>query len=428
MSLQVEKLEHNMAKLTIEVPAEELEKAIEGAYQKNKKNIALPGFRKGKAPRKMVERMYGKGVFLEDAANDLIPEAYSKAVDESDLEIVSYPSIDVTQIEAGQPFIFTAEVALKPDIVLGEYKGIEVEKPDDEVKEDEIQAELIREQEQNSRLVAVEDRAAENGDIVTIDYEGFVDGESFAGGKATDYPLTLGSGAFIPGFEEQLVGVRTDEDVELHVTFPENYGNDELSGKDAVFKCTVHKIEHKELPELDDEFAQDVSEFDTMEEYKADIRKRLTEEKEAEGKRKKGNDAIVKIVENSQIDIPDAMLETQKNQQLDDFSRRLQMQGMLRDQYLRMAQMTQEQLENQMEERAKENIQNRLVLEKIAEVENIQPTQEQVDEEIKKTAEAYHMDIEKVRDMLGDKEMEQMKQDLAVQQAFDLIADNAVAV
>lgn len=428
MSLQVEKLEHNMAKLTIEVPAEELEKAIEGAYQKNKKSIVLPGFRKGKAPRKMVERMYGKGVFLEDAANDLIPQAYSKALEECDLEIVSYPDIDVTQIEAGKPFIFTAEVALKPDIVLGEYKGVEVAKPDDEVKDDEIQAELFRQQEQNSRLVAVEDRAAENGDIVTIDYEGFVDGVSFAGGKATDYPLTLGSGAFIPGFEEQLVGVRAEEDVELHVTFPDNYGNAELEGKDAVFKCTVHKVEHKELPELDDEFAQDVSEFDTLEEYKADIRKNLAEEKEAEGKRKKGNEALKKIVENSQIDIPDAMLETQKNQQMDDFNRRLQMQGMLMDQYLRMAQMTMQQLEEQMKERAQESIQNRLVLEKIVEVENIQPTQEQVDDEIKRTAEAYHMEIEKVRDMLGDKEMEQMKQDLAVQQAFDLVAENASAV
>lgn len=428
MSLQVEKLEHNMAKLTIEVPAEELEKAIEGAYQKNKKNIVLPGFRKGKVPRKMVERMYGKGVFLEDAANDLIPEAYSKAIDGSDLEIVSYPSIDVTQVEAGQPFIFTAEVALKPDVVLGEYKGIEVEKPDDEVKDDEIQAELFREQEQNSRLVAVEDRPAENGDMVTIDYEGFVDGVSFAGGKATDYTLTLGSGAFIPGFEDQLVGTRAEEDVELHVTFPENYGNDELKGKDAVFKCTVHKVEKKELPELDDEFAQDVSEFDTLEEYKADIRKRLAEEKEAEGKRKKGNEAMAKIVEASQMDIPDAMLETQKNQQIDDFTRRLQMQGMLLEQYLKMTQTTMTQLEGEMEERALESIQNRLVLEKIVEVEKIEPTQEEIEAEIEKTAKMYRMEIDKVREMLGDKEMEQMKQDLAVQQAFDLIAEEARAV
>lgn len=428
MSLHVEKLEHNMAKLTIEVPAEELEKAIEGAYQKNKKNIVLPGFRKGKVPRKMVERMYGKGVFLEDAANDLIPEAYSKAIDGSDLEIVSYPSIDVTQVEAGQPFIFTAEVALKPDVVLGEYKGVEVSKPDDEVKDDEIQAELFREQEQNSRLVAVEDRPAENGDMVTIDYEGFVDGVSFAGGKATDYTLTLGSGAFIPGFEDQLVGTRAEEDVELHVTFPENYGNDELKGKDAVFKCTVHKVEKKELPELDDEFAQDVSEFDTLEEYKADIRKRLAEDKEAEGKRKKGNEAMAKIVEASQMDIPDAMLETQKNQQIDDFTRRLQMQGMLLEQYLKMTQTTMTQLEGEMEERALESIQNRLVLEKIVEVEKIEPTQEEIEAEIEKTAKMYRMEIDKVREMLGDKEMEQMKQDLAVQQAFDLIAEEARAV
>lgn len=428
MSLQVEKLEHNMAKLTIEVPAEELEKAIEEVYQRNKKNITVSGFRKGKVPRKMVERMYGKGIFLEDAANDLIPNAYSREIDGCDLEIVSYPSIEVTQVESGQPFIFTAEVALKPDVILGEYKGVQVERPDDEVKDDEIQAELLREQEQNSRLVTVEDRPAENGDIVTIDYEGFVDGESFAGGKASDYALTLGSGAFIPGFEDQLIGSRAEEDVELHVTFPENYGNDELKGRDAVFKCTVHRVERKELPELDDEFAQDVSEFDTLEEYKADIRKRLAKEKEEEGKRKKGNEAIAKIVEASQMEIPDAMLETQKNQQIDEFSRRLQMQGMLLEQYLKMTQSTMAQLENEMEERAMESIKNRLVLEKIVEIENIQPTQEDVDAEIEKTAERYRIEVDKVRDMLGDKELEQMKQDLAVQQAFDLIAEEAVAV
>lgn len=423
MSLQVEKMEHNMAKLTVEVPAEEVEKAMENVYQKSKKGISVPGFRKGKAPRKMIERMYGKGVFLEDAVNDLLPDAYAKAAEESELEIVSRPDVDITQAEPGQPLIFTAEVAVKPDVVLGEYKGIEVERAEVEVTDAEIEEELHKEQDKNSRMVAVEDRPAELKDTVTLDFEGFIDGEAFPGGKGEDYPLTLGSGMFIPGFEEQLVGVRTGESTEIHVTFPEDYGNKDLVGKDATFRCEIHKVEKKELPELDDEFAMDVSEFDTLEEYKADIKKNLLEEKEAAARRKKGDEALRKAVEAAQIDIPQAMIDTQQEQQKEEFVARLRSQGMDLSQYLSIARITMAELDKQLEKRATESIQNRLVLEKVAEVEDIKPTQEQLDAELQKTADMYKMEMDKIKEMISDYEMEQVTKDLAVQQALDLIID-----
>ena len=314
MSLQVEKMEKNMAKLTIEVSAEDLDKAMQNAYQKAKGRISIPGFRKGKAPRKMIEQMYGKGVFLEDAANALIPEHYSKALAECDLEIVSQPKIDVTQVEPGKPFIFTAEVATKPEVTLGDYKGLEVPKSETEVTDEEVEAELKKEQEKNSRTITVEDRAAQNGDTATIDFEGFVDGEAFEGGKGTDYPLTLGSNTFIPGFEEQLVGANTGDHVEVKVTFPEEY-------------------QAKELPELDDDFAKDVSEFDTLAEYKEDVKKNLTEKKAEDARRAKEDAAVDKVIENAQMDIPEAMIETQTRQMLDDFARRMQSQGLSMEQY-----------------------------------------------------------------------------------------------
>ena len=428
MSLQVEKLEKNMAKLTIEVSAEELEKAIEKAYQKNKGKISLPGFRKGKAPRIMIERMYGKGVFLEDAANALIPGAYTEAAQESELEIVSQPSIDVTQLEAGKPFIFTAEVAVKPEVTLGEYKGVEVPKADRDVTDEEIEAELKKEQENNARTITVEDRAVENGDIVTLNYEGFVDGVAFEGGKGEDYPLTIGSNTFIPGFEEQLVGVKAGEPVEVNVTFPEKYQSKELAGKAAVFKCEISKIEAKELPELDDEFAKDVSEFDTLEEYKADIRKNLTEKKEKEATRAIEDAAVDKIIENATMEIPDAMLETQAQDMVNDFARRLQAQGLSMEQYMQFTGMDAAGMREQMKPQALKRIQSRLVLEKIAEVENIQPTEEQIDEEIQKMAEMYRMEADKVKEMIGEYEMEQMKKDLAIQQAVTLVAEAAKEV
>lgn len=428
MSLQVEKMEKNMAKLTIEVSAEELEKAIQEAYLKNKNKITLPGFRKGKAPRVMIEKMYGKGVFLEDAANALIPSAYSDALKDCDLEIVSQPEIDITQLEAGKPFVFTAEVAVKPEVTLGEYKGVEIKKIEVEVTDEEINGELKREQENNSRTILVEDRAVEDGDIATIDFEGFVDGTPFEGGKGTDYPLTIGSNTFIPGFEEQLIGANTGDKRDVNVTFPEEYQAKELAGKEAVFKCEVKKIEKKELPELDDEFAKDVSEFDTLEEYKADIRKNLLEKKEADAKREREDAAVQKAVDNATMEIPDAMIRTQVNQMVDDFSRRMQSQGLSMEQYFQFTGMTLDKLMEEMKPQALRRIQTRLVLEKVAEVENIQPSEERVDEEFSRMAEMYKMEKDKLKELVGEIELEQMKKDMAVQDAVTYIADAAKEV
>ena len=428
MSLQVEKMEKNMAKLTIEVSAEDVEKAMQSAYQKAKGRISIPGFRKGKAPRKMIEQMYGKGVFLEDAVNALIPEHYSKALGECELEIVSQPKIDLVQTEPGKALIFTAEVAVKPEVTLGEYKGVEVPKSEIEVTDEEVEAEVKKEQEKNSRTINVEDRAAQLNDIVTIDFEGSVDGVPFDGGQATEYPLTLGSNTFIPGFEDQLVGAKVGDDVDVKVTFPEEYQAKELAGKEAIFKCAVKKIEAKELPELDDDFAKDVSEFDTLAEYKEHVKTNLVEKKENEAKHAKEDAAVDKIIENAQMDIPEAMLETQCRQMLDDFSRRMQSQGLSMDQYFLFTGMTAEKMMEDMKPQALKRIQTRLVLEKVAEVENIQPTEEEVNEEISKMAEAYKMEADKLKELLGERELEQMKKDMAVQKAVTLVADAAKEV
>ncbi len=425
MSLQVEKMEKNMAKLTIEVSAEDLDKAMQNAYLKARGKISIPGFRKGKAPRKMIEQMYGKGIFLEDAANALIPEHYSKALEECELEIVSQPEIDVVQAEPGKAFIFTAEVAVKPEVALGDYKGLEVPKSEVEVTDEDVDAEIKKEQEKNSRTVTVEDRGAENGDIATIDFEGFVDGVAFEGGKGTDYPLTLGSGSFIPGFEDQLVGAKAGDHVEVNVTFPEEYQAAELAGKAAVFQCDVKKVEAKELPELDDDFAQDVSEFDTLAEYKEDVKKNLTEKKEKEARAAKENAAVDKAIENAQMEIPDAMVETQVRQMINDFASRMQSQGLTMEQYFQFTGMTVEKMQEEMKPQALKRIQTRLVLEKIAEVENIQPTEDEVNEEISKMAEMYKMEADKLKELLGDRELEQMKKDMAVQKAVTLVADEA---
>ena len=428
MSLQVEKMEKNMAKLTIEVSAEDVEKAMQSAYQKAKGRISIPGFRKGKAPRKMIEQMYGKGVFLEDAVNALIPEHYSKALGECELEIVSQPKIDLVQTEPGKALIFTAEVAVKPEVTLGEYKGVEVPKSEIEVTDEEVDAEVKKEQEKNSRTINVEDRAAQLNDIVTIDFEGSVDGEVFEGGTAENHPLTLGSNTFIPGFEDQLVGAKVGDDVDVKVTFPEEYQAKELAGKEAIFKCAVKKIEAKELPELDDDFAKDVSEFDTLAEYKEHVKTNLVEKKENEAKHAKEDAAVDKIIENAQMDIPEAMLETQCRQMLDDFSRRMQSQGLSMDQYFQFTGMTAEKMMEDMKPQAVKRIQTRLVLEKVAEVENIQPTEEEVNEEISKMAEAYKMEADKLKELLGERELEQMKKDMAVQKAVTLVADAAKEV
>ena len=426
MSLQVEKLEKNMAKLTIEVSAEDLDKAMEKAYQKQKSRISLPGFRKGKAPRKMIESMYGKGVFMEDAVNSLVPQEYTKALGECDLEIVSQPEINVTQMEPGKALIFTADVAVKPEVTLGDYKGVEVPKSEITVTDEEVDAEVKKEQDKNARTVAVEDRAAANGDITTIDFEGFVDGVAFEGGKGTDYALTLGSGTFIPGFEDQLVGANAGDHVEVKVTFPEEYQAKELAGKEAVFQCDVKKIETKEVPELDDEFAKDVSEFDTLAEYKEDVKKKLTEKKEKEARTAKENAAVDKAIENAQMDIPELMTKTECRQMMDDFSRRMQQQGLSMEQYFQFTGQSMDKMMEDMKPQALKRIQTRLVLEKIAEVENIQPTEEEVNEEISKMAEMYKMEADKLKDLIGENEMEQMKKDMAVQKAVTLVADAAV--
>ena len=428
MSLQVEKLEKNMAKLTIEVSAEDLDKAMEKAYQKQKSRISLPGFRKGKAPRKMIESMYGKGVFMEDAVNSLVPQEYTKALGECDLEIVSQPEINVTQMEPGKALIFTADVAVKPEVTLGDYKGVEVPKSEIAVTDEEVDAEVKKEQDKNARTVAVEDRAAANGDITTIDFEGFVDGVAFEGGKGTDYALTLGSGTFIPGFEDQLVGANTGDHVEVKVTFPEEYQAKELAGKEAVFQCDVKKIETKEVPELDNEFAKDVSEFDTLAEYKEDVKKKLTEKKEKEARTAKENAAVDKAIENAQMDIPELMTKTECRQMMDDFSRRMQQQGLSMEQYFQFTGMTLDKMQEEMKPQALKRIQTRLVLEKVAEAENIQPSEEEITEEIQKMADAYKMEADKIREAIGESGLEQMKKDMAVQKAVTVIADAAVEV
>ena len=428
MSLQVEKLEKNMAKLTIEVSAEDLDKAMEKAYQKQKSRISLPGFRKGKAPRKMIESMYGKGVFMEDAVNSLVPQEYTKALGECDLEIVSQPEINVTQMEPGKALIFTADVAVKPEVTLGDYKGVEVPKSEIAVTDEEVDAEVKKEQDKNARTVAVEDRAAANGDITTIDFEGFVDGVAFDGGKGTDYALTLGSGTFIPGFEDQLVGAKTGDHVEVKVTFPEEYQAKELAGKEAVFQCDVKKIETKEVPELDDEFAKDVSEFDTLAEYKEDVKKKLTEKKEKEARTAKENAAVDKAIENAQMDIPELMTKTECRQMMDDFSRRMQQQGLSMEQYFQFTGQSMDKMMEDMKPQALKRIQTRLVLEKVAEAENIQPSEEEITEEIQKMADAYKMEADKIREAIGESGLEQMKKDMAVQKAVTVIADAAVEV
>ena len=429
MSLQVEKLENNMAKLTIEVSAEELEKAIEGAYQKNKNKISIPGFRKGKAPRKMIEQMYGKEVFYEDAANALIPESYEKAMEECTEDIVSSPKIDVVQIEAGKPFIFTAEVALKPEVTLGKYKGVKVDKPDVDVTDEEVTAEIDREREKNSRTVEITDRAVKDGDIATIDFEGFVDGKAFEGGKGEDYPLTIGSHTFIPGFEEALVGAELGKETDVNVTFPEDYQAAELAGKPAVFKCTVKKLQEKQLPELDDDFVSEISdESDTVEEYREEIKKKISERKTASAKNIKEDAVIEAIIEDAKMDIPDAMLETQQRQMVQEYAQRLQAQGLSMEQYMQFTGTTTQMLLDQVKPQALKRIQSRLVMEAVARAEKIEPTEEEIEEEIKTMGEAYQMEVDKVKELLGENGMKQVREDLAVRKAADFVVENAKEV
>ena len=415
-----------MAKLTIEVSAEELEGALQKAYQKQKNKINVPGFRKGKVPRQLIEKMYGPEIFYDDAANALIPDAYAKAFDESGLDIVSQPKIEVTQIEKGKAFIFTAEVAVKPEVTLGQYKGVEVDKFSDEVTDEEVAAKLEEEQNKNARTITVEGRPVQDKDEVVLDFEGFVDGVAFEGGKGENYSLTIGSGSFIPGFEEQLIGAEPEKEVEVKVTFPEEYHAEDLKGKDAVFKCTVHEIKAKELPELDDEFASEVSEFDTLEEYKEDIKAKIKEQKKNDGKRAQEDQAVDAIIASSEMDIPEAMLDTETRQMMDSFAQRLQQQGLSLDQYMQFTGMTADKMMDEMRPQAEKRIKTRLVLETIVKAENIEISDERLDEEITKMAEAYQMEADKLKEFMGDREKEQMKQDMAVQEAITFVIENAV--
>lgn len=426
MSVQVETMEKNLAKLTIQVSAEELEKAIQQAFLKNKNRFNIPGFRKGKVPRKMIEKMYGEGVFYEEAVNNVLPGAYSEAAKESELEIVSRPDIEVTEVKAGTGVTFTATVAVKPAVTLGQYKGVAVKKANTETTEDEVMAEIGKEQEKNATMVTVEGRPAALKDTVTIDYEGFIDGEAFPGGKGEDHNLELGSHSFIDTFEDQLVGTNVGDEVEVHVTFPAQYHVENLKNKPAVFKVKVKEIHAKELPEIDDEFAGDVSEFDTLEEYKASVKESLTKKKEDAAKARKEDEAIQKIIEDSQMDIPDLMVETQAEDMLNEQAQRMQYQGMSMDMYMQYTGMTQQMLLDQMKPQALSRIQARLVLEAVAAAENIEVSEEEMEKELATMAESYRMEVDKLKEIMGESSLEQMKEDLAIQKAADLIVEQSV--
>lgn len=428
MSVQVEKLEKNMAKLTVEVSAEDFKAAIKKAYNKTKNRFAIPGFRKGKASQAVIEKMYGEAVFYEDAADEAINSTYAEAMKESGLDIVSRPEITVEQIGKDQAFIYSALVAVKPEVTLGEYKGVEVEKADAAVTAEDVEAELKRVQEQNARLLTVEDRPVADGDQTVIDFEGFVDGKGFEGGKAEDYPLTIGSHSFIDTFEEQLIGKNIGEECEVNVTFPTEYHAAELAGKPAMFKVTVKEIKVKELPALDDEFASEVSEFDTLDEYKQDIEKKLQERKEKAAASQNEDRVVAKVVENASMEIPEKMIDAHVDNMLRETAQRMQSQGLSMDLYMKYTGMTADQMKDQMRPEAVKRIQTRLVLEAVVKAENIETSEEKLDEEIAKMAEAYKMEADKLKSYMTDSDKDQMKQDLAVQAAVDLLVSEAKLV
>ena len=425
MSVQVENLEKNTAKLTIEVPAEKFEEAVQHSYNKNKGKFNIPGFRKGKAPFNMIKKMYGVGVFYEDAVDEVIDASYPDAAKESGLEIVSRPSISIEEIEEGKAFVYTAVVAVKPEVTLGEYKGVEVQKTKSEVTEEDIETEIKRAREKNSRLITVEDRGIEDGDQVTIDFDGSVDGKRFEGGKAEDYPLTIGSHTFIDNFEEQLIGKKTGEECEVNVTFPAEYHVEELKNKPAVFKVKVKEIQRKELPEANDEFASEVSDFDTMEEYKKDLTEKLQAEKIEAAKTADEDKVVAKVIENATMEIPDQMVEEQVNGMVNDYARRLESQGISFKQYVEITGMTAEKIGEQMKPQAIKRIQTRLVLEAVVKAENIQADDAAVEEQFDKMAADFKMDKEQIKGMFGEEQMAQLKEDLAVQKAIDFLVAEA---
>ena len=428
MSVQVEKQEKNMAKLTVEVPAEQFVDAIKKAYNKNKNRFNVPGFRRGKAPQMMIEKMYGVGVFYEDAADEAINETYAEAMKESGLDIVSRPEITIEQIEKGKAFIYTATVAVKPEVTLGQYKGIEVEKADAEVKEEDVETELKRVQNQNARLISVTDRPVAKDDQVVIDFDGSVDGKAFDGGKAEDYPLTIGSHAFIDTFEDQLIGKNIGEECEVNVTFPQEYHAKELAGKPAVFKVKIKEIKVRELPELNDEFASEVSDFETLEEYKKDVEAKIAERKQKAAATENENRVVDKVVEGASMEIPDRMIDGQVENMIQDTARRMQSQGLDLQQYLKYTGMTLDQMKAQARPQAIKRIQTRLVLEAVAKAENIQISDEKLDEEIGKMAQSYQMEADKLKSYMTEQDKDQMKEDLAVQEAVDLLVAEAKLV
>lgn len=428
MSYTVENLEKSMAKLTITVSAEDFEAAMVKSFNKNKNSISIQGFRKGKAPRKMVEKLYGPEVFYEDAANFAIPDAYEEAAKDSGLEIVSRPEIDVVDIGKGKEFVFSATVALKPEVTLGEYKGIEVEKKAVKIMAADVNAELEKIREQNSRMITVDNRSIKKDDTAVIDFEGFVDGEPFAGGKGEDYPLVIGSHSFIDDFEDQLIGKKTGDELEVNVSFPEEYHEASLKGKPALFKVAIKEIKMKELPKLDDEFASEVSEFETLKDYKASIKKSLTEKRKEEVKREKENEAIEKAVESISVEIPEAMIDEQVQQMIQEFASRISGQGISFEQYMQMTGMTPNALMAQMKPEAEKRIQTRLMLEAVVKAEDIKATEKEIEAELEKLAGMYQMEVDKVKEMMGESERKQIALDVAVQKAVDLIVKNTVEV
>ena len=426
MSVKVEKLEGSLAKLTIECSAEEFESALNKAYLKNKNQIQIPGFRKGKAPRAMVEKMYGAGVFYEDAANELIPDAYEKALEDEackELDIVAQPEINVEQIGKGEPFIFTAEVTLKPEVELGQYKNFDVEKKTAEVTDEELETELNRVREQNSRMIDVDDRPVQDGDIAIIDYEGFCDGEAFDGGKGENHELTIGSHSFIDTFEDQIIGHNIGDEFDVNVTFPEEYHSEELKGKPAVFKVKVNGIRYKELPELDDEFAGEVSDFETLDEYKEDLKKTIQDRKQATLDNERRDEILKKAVENAKFEIPEKMIDFQARQMVNDYAQRLEMQGLSMDMYMKYTGQTMSAMTEQMKDQAKMRIENSLVLEAIAKAEGIEVTDEDLEKEINRMAESYQIEPEKMHEYVTDAEKDNIRKDLSIQKALDLIAE-----
>ena len=424
MSVQVENLEKNMAKLTIEVPAEELDKAIEAAYQKEKGKFNIPGFRKGKVPRHMIEKMYGVEVFYEEAANALMQANYPAAVEESGVEVVSRPTVDVVQLEKGKAFIFTAEVAVKPEVKLGKYTGVQVTKIDTKVSAAEVKEALEAERNKNARTVSVK-RAIKVGDTAVIDYEGFVDGVAFAGGKGENHALEIGSHSFIDTFEDQLVGKKIGEEVDVNVTFPTEYHAAELAGQPALFKVKINDVTTKELPKLDDEFASDVSEFETLDEYKEDLKKQIADKKAAEGKRAQEDEAIQKIVDASKMDIPEAMIQTQCEDMVNEFAQRIAQSGLTMEQYMQFSGSTVEQLMDQVRPEAETRIKTSLVLDAIVKAENIEATDEDVDAEIEKMSAMYGMPVDQLKSYMGENEKKSIKRDLAITKAVEFIMANA---